>query len=407
MSHHILIYCDLCTTNIFHSWKFEVSKMRKYSFVGLPSTRTWFYVNENLHKDKYIKKIKKRVSKNLGKYTLSDMNRCRKINTLVFSSGGINGLYFIGCLKALEEHMIVEGITKLIGTSAGALCATFIALKYSYQDLREAIMHINTASLLNISLNTIISFTKELGIENGEKFLKVISVFFVQKLGRDDITFAELYNWNPVHLIISGTCLDTSSLEYFDHINTPQMKVIDALRISISIPLLFTPVIYEGKCYIDGAVLCPYPISNPTIQRGRDKVLGFRIGYSYTKKSTQSLLSYITTIIQTIHSNLKISTQGHEKEKEKENENENKREKESDDNICIKDDIWTVRICAGQTSLKFVMSDTEKKTALKLGYDRTNDFLKMKKYSIMKKNDILEKCLKRKKVIMGVLHSTL
>ena len=345
------------------------------------------------------------------------MNRCRKINTLVFSSGGINGLYFIGCLKALEEHLIVEGITKLIGTSAGALCATFIALKYSYHDLREAIMHINTASLLNISLNTIISFTKDLGIENGEKFLKVINVFFIQKLGRDDITFAELYSWNPVHLIISGTCLDTSSLEYFDHINTPQMKVIDALRISISIPLLFTPVTYKGKCYIDGAVLCPYPISNPTIQRDRDKVLGFRIGYSYSKKSTQSLLSYITTIIHTIHSNLKISTQGYKKFNENENENEDededededemKRKKESDDSIFRKDNIWTVRICAGQTSLKFVMSDTEKKTALKLGYDRTNDFLKMKKYSIMRKNDVLEKCLKMKKVIMGALHSTM
>ena len=47
---------------------------------------------------------------------------------------------------------------------------------------------------------------------------------------------------------------------YFNHINTPDCQVVDAILMSISIPFLFTPFKYENKLYLDGGLTNNYPI---------------------------------------------------------------------------------------------------------------------------------------------------
>ena len=47
---------------------------------------------------------------------------------------------------------------------------------------------------------------------------------------------------------------------YFNYEKTPDVKILDALIMSICVPILFKPVTYENKLFVDGGLLSNYPI---------------------------------------------------------------------------------------------------------------------------------------------------
>ncbi|MFN2255577.1 MAG: patatin-like phospholipase family protein, partial [Candidatus Promineifilaceae bacterium] len=56
---------------------------------------------------------------------------------LVFEGGGAKGMVFSGALKAFEERGHTFG--RLMGTSAGAIAATFLAAGYSADEMQDAL----------------------------------------------------------------------------------------------------------------------------------------------------------------------------------------------------------------------------------------------------------------------------
>ena len=82
----------------------------------------------------------------------------------------------------------------------------------------------------------------------------IIINFLKLKLNVNDITFIELYNITKKNLSMIGTNYTKGTEVCFNHINYPTLSVIKAIRISISVPLLFTPVLYNNDYYVDGAI---------------------------------------------------------------------------------------------------------------------------------------------------------
>jgi len=62
-------------------------------------------------------------------------------------------------------------------------------------------------------------------------------------------------------LIVTGTNITNESLDLFSHFSTPNMQVSLAVRASASFPKVFECVEYNGKKYIDGGCLLNYPMS--------------------------------------------------------------------------------------------------------------------------------------------------
>ena len=62
------------------------------------------------------------------------------------------------------------------------------------------------------------------------------------------------------HLIVTVTNLSQHRVEYLSFENSPDLKVSKAIRMSISIPLIFNKVIYKGDHYSDGGILSSIPI---------------------------------------------------------------------------------------------------------------------------------------------------
>ena len=65
------------------------------------------------------------------------------IENLVFSGGGLKGIAYVGCIKALEEYDIIPNIKCISATSIGAIFAYGMLLGYSSYQLQELLNKID------------------------------------------------------------------------------------------------------------------------------------------------------------------------------------------------------------------------------------------------------------------------
>jgi predicted patatin/cPLA2 family phospholipase len=185
-----------------------------------------------------------------------------KYDTICMSGGGIKGFAFIGALKYLENnnHINLSEINHFIGTSAGSMLSFFLSLDYSLKEIEDFIISFNFKKIIpdfnieNLLLNH--------GLDCGDKIMFVIMNFLKEKYDTDDVTFQEHYNLTNNKLTIIGTNFTKNCEEVFNYINTPNMSVRLAIRISISIPILFNPVLYNDNYYIDGGIINNFPMNH-------------------------------------------------------------------------------------------------------------------------------------------------
>jgi len=220
------------------------------------------------------------------------------VKNLVLSGGSMKGLAYIGMIKCIEEYDIVKKIDNFVGTSIGACVCFCLLIGYTYEELYDVFINLDINKARNINVDNILNFGTTYGVDNGEKIVKILKVFLKKKLQVNSITFAELYEKTQKNITIIGSCLNTTSVEYFNLKNNPNMDVIDALRISISIPLFFTPVIYDNKYYVDGALTNNYPIEN-CVNNNKETLGVVLTSNTYTYTEINSIDNYLISIINT------------------------------------------------------------------------------------------------------------
>ena len=176
------------------------------------------------------------------------------ITNIVFSGGGVKGYSYIGVIKALEELDIINNIKNVAGTSIGSLFALLIVLKYTFNELNELCFNIDLEQINNISSDNILNFVYLMGIDDGSKCERILKILLKAKTSVTDITFKELYEYNNINLTINSARINDRKNIIYNHIKTPDFSVIMAIRMSISIPFIYTPVLYENNYYVDGGV---------------------------------------------------------------------------------------------------------------------------------------------------------
>ncbi|KAK3791651.1 hypothetical protein RRG08_050604 [Elysia crispata] len=188
---------------------------------------------------------------------------------LIFEGGGVKGLALIGAVKCLEELGIRQKIRRFAGTSAGAITATMVAMGYPYEDLMEfwsgdieSLFSDHSWGYLSLLPNLLSKFGWNPGKRITEYMGKKIAAKSKKK--DPDMTFYDIYREMKVELCIVVTNVNQMSTIYCHPKTTPDMPIREALRMSISIPGVFTAPIhnYHGQTdiFVDGGVLCNYPI---------------------------------------------------------------------------------------------------------------------------------------------------
>jgi len=184
-----------------------------------------------------------------------------KYNTVCLSGGGISGISHICILEFLNKNKIInlKKIKKYVSTSVGSIVSFLLIIGYKTEKIIE---FINTFDFKNINEN--FDFDKLIniyGLNSASKIIIIIQSFLFKKTNSNDITFAELKKKFKKSLGIIGTNLTKNREEYFSPETTPDMSVILAIRISISIPIIFIPVKYKNNIYVDGGIFNNFPIN--------------------------------------------------------------------------------------------------------------------------------------------------
>jgi len=208
---------------------------------------------------------------------------------LILSGGGIKGIGLMGALQVLDEHKCLDTIHTYVGSSIGAMIAVMMVIGYTPQEIYDMFFNLNYTEMQEINIWNLFS---EYGLDKASKIVKYFKTLFRAKSYGSNITFAELYNTSKKRLIVTGTCVNTHKIEYFDDITTPTMKVIDAVRISFAFPFLFTAPKYKGNHYTDGGMLDNFPLMS--IQgyiQPNERVLALKLNHMYEKTAEHTINS--------------------------------------------------------------------------------------------------------------------
>lgn len=241
---------------------------------------------------------------------------------LVLEGGGVRGVAFIGALQELKKAGILDQIRCVVGSSIGAVHALYIVLGIDLDVMEQFYLKTDFNDYRDISslyVKEIFRFITKKGFDSGCKLKKWFEKLLYTETGKKDITFKELYERTNKNLVITGTNLNIRKTEYFSHKNTPDMKVADALRISISLPIYFTPCRYNGSLYVDGGYLNNYPIwyfDEEFIEGHEHKVLGLKLLSEHEEPTddidsrhlpVDSLKKYLLSLLNTAFAHIERS----------------------------------------------------------------------------------------------------
>ncbi len=198
--------------------------------------------------------------KEMSRYIYGQLPRYKN---LVFEGGGIRGVAYLGALHELSIAGILDGIESFAGTSAGSIAAAILACGGSIEFMEQFFGQTNFADLLDCSswkLRNLYDIVSTWGLCSGDIITEKISAILKTLLGNPDITFQQAHNITGKELIITGVCLSTRNVKYFSRRNYPDMQIALAIRISCSIPIVFKPVEFDGRLWVDGGCLDNYPM---------------------------------------------------------------------------------------------------------------------------------------------------
>jgi NTE family protein len=199
---------------------------------------------------------------------------------LVMEGGGIKGIAYGGALLELERKGILQTITRVAGTSAGAIQACLLSMGYTPEEIIEIVNQtpIETFNDDGFVAKGTKRLFKEYGWFKGESFLKTMENVIFERTGNANLTFEQLHRLAEAtpfrDLYVTGTNLTDQTLVVFSHETYPKMRVADAVRISMSIPLYYKGIwidqegtVYEEPAkdkkyslFVDGGLMLNYPI---------------------------------------------------------------------------------------------------------------------------------------------------
>lgn len=165
----------------------------------------------------------------------------KKNVTLVLSSGGARGLAHIGVIDEIVERGYT--ITSIAGSSMGAFVGGLYATG-NIDKFREWVVNLDKLRVFNL-----VDFTlSSQGFVRGERvFEKMRKLKMIPEINIEDL---------PIKYIAVAADIINNKEVIFDKGN-----LYKAIRASISIPNVFTPIEYDGGILVDGGVLNPMPIN--------------------------------------------------------------------------------------------------------------------------------------------------
>ena len=225
---------------------------------------------------------------------------------LVLGGGGARGAAHVGVLKVLKELRIP--IDYIAGTSMGAIVGGLYASGLSPEEIEEVLNSIDWRDLFTDTPpekdlpfrqkgDRRKLFDFEWGFKNG-RLVFPRGIIFGQKLGfllkslTFQVTDVSDFDLLPIPFRAIATDIETGELVVLE-----QGNLAEAMRASMSIPGIFTPVEVNSRILVDGGVVKNLPVDIAK-EMGADLIIAVNVGTSLSKR--EKLESAIDITMQVI-----------------------------------------------------------------------------------------------------------
>jgi predicted acylesterase/phospholipase RssA len=210
------------------------------------------------------------------------------IKHLVLSGGGPIMIQLLGAIQHLEANNFIDfkNIESIYGTSAGAIIGVIICLKYDWETINEYIIKRPWQDVFKIKVDKIFESYSKKGIFDLKTIEKCFKPLFDAKDVPMDITLEDFYKYSNIELHLFSFEINEFKIDDISYLTHPKLALLTAIQMTCSLPILVTPVCIDDKFYIDGGIVCNYPLKH-CIDSGKnmDDILGFKNQYDNEKKS--------------------------------------------------------------------------------------------------------------------------
>lgn len=160
--------------------------------------------------------------------------------SLVLSSGGARGIAQIGAIKVLEEQGYV--VNSIVGSSIGSLMGGLYAMNQldTFTNWLKTLKRRDVFNLMDFTWSAS-------GVMKGERVFNKIKTFI------PDMLIEEM----PIPFMAIST-----DISHHKEIVFTKGSFFDAVRASIAIPGVFTPVNHLDNILVDGGLINPLPLNH-------------------------------------------------------------------------------------------------------------------------------------------------
>ncbi len=166
----------------------------------------------------------------------------------------------VGALLELSNHIHLKYVKEWMGVSAGSLVAMCICIGFTLKELEELCVKFDFTNIKEY--DSVPGWIFHFGIDTGERLQKLIEACLHVKDLSSELTFKECQEKFGKSLRVVATDLNEAASKTFCPKLTPNYRIADAVRASMSYPYYFQPFICpeSGHYLSDGGVISNYPL---------------------------------------------------------------------------------------------------------------------------------------------------
>lgn len=213
--------------------------------------------------------------------------------------GGVRGFYMLGALSRLKSSGLLDGVTGYSGSSVGAMISLLMVAGYEPVEITSIAADTSLfADFFSARLGEKLMEIKEnVGLISNDSIRTTLERVIRAKYGHV-VTLGELHHLTGKELYIVTYNLTLGRTDYISHLNHPDLSVVAAVLLSISIPFLFYQSMLHGHVCLDGGLTDPMPI-RPFATR-QERVLAIYVRTTIVERDDDSEIARLTKRIQKI-----------------------------------------------------------------------------------------------------------
>jgi predicted acylesterase/phospholipase RssA len=115
-------------------------------------------------------------------------------------------------------------------------------------------------NVFKFDIYSVIQSFEKRGIFTVDTITQILAPLFAGKDVPVDITLADFFALNGIELHFFATEVNSFKVIDISYKTHPNWRIIDAAYCSSTLPIIFAPYIRDNQCFVDGGVICSYPI---------------------------------------------------------------------------------------------------------------------------------------------------